>query len=282
MLRRLNLSLLFIVLSTVLLLQGCSLAQVDDNLPYGILNNNDLELVGEGLPTYLLTVDGLIENWPESVSLLSTGADLYGAYAGIYVQDPARAAKLTDKARGYAFRAACAHDSDLCDLAALKMPELEAVLEETNKDDVPVLFMLGGAWAGYIETHTSDWNAIADLGRVQALMGRVVALDEGYQLGQAHMYLGVLNSILPASLGGQPDVAKTHFEQAIALSEGKNLLASVLYAEKYARLMFDRELHDQLLNEVLAADPNVHGLTLQNTYAQQLATTLLADANDYF
>ena len=56
----------------------------------------------------------------------------------------------------------------------------------------------------------------------------------------------------------------------------------MLYAEKYARLVFDRELHDSLLNEVLAADPDVHGLTLQNTYAQQQAEALLADADDYF
>jgi len=96
------------------------------------------------------------------------------------------------------------------------------------------------------------------------------------------MYLGVLNSILPASLGGKPEVAKAHFEQAMNLSEGKNLLAPVMYAEKYARLMFDRELHDRLLKAVLEADPNVHGLTLQNTYAQEQAKALLADADDYF
>ena len=44
----------------------------------------------------------------------------------------------------------------------------------------------------------------------------------------------------------------------------------------------DRELHDSLLEDVLAADPQVHGLTLQNTYAQEQAEALLADADDYF
>ena len=71
--------------AAVVTLQGCSLAHVDDNLPYGVLNNNDLQLVEDGLPTYLLMVDGLIENWPESESLLSSGADLYGAYAGLFL-----------------------------------------------------------------------------------------------------------------------------------------------------------------------------------------------------
>lgn len=268
--------------AAVVTLQGCSLAHVDDNLPYGVLNNNDLQLVEDGLPTYLLMVDGLIENWPESESLLSSGADLYGAYAGLFVEEPERARKLSNKALGYGFRAACAHDKDYCDLRSLSVPEFESLLDDAGKSDVPVLFSLGGAWAGYIQQNTSDWNAVAELGRVEAIMERIVALDEGYQYGQAHMYLGVLNSILPASLGGKPEQAKAHFEKAVLLSDGKNLLAQVLYAEEYARLVFDRELHDSLLNEVLAADPDVHGLTLQNTYAQQQAEALLADADDYF
>ena len=271
-----------VLLASAFTLQGCSLARVDDNLPYGVLNNNDLQLVAEGLPTYLLMVDGLIENWPESESLLASGADLYGAYAGLFVEDPARARKLSTKALDYAFRAACASDEDYCDLRGLSVPEFEALLEDAGEKDVPMLFTLGGAWAGYIQANTSDWNAVAELGRVEAIMERIVTLDEGYQYGQAHMYLGVLNSILPASLGGKPDVAQTHFEKAVALSGGKNLLAPVLYAENYARLVFDRELHDRLLNEVLAADPDVHGLTLQNTYAQQEAEALLADADEYF
>ncbi len=269
-------------LAAVVTLQGCSLAHVDDNLPYGVLNNNDLQLVEDGLPTYLLMVDGLIENWPESESLLTSGADLYGAYAGLFVEDPERASKLSNKALEYGFRAACSHDKDYCDLRSLSVPEFESLLDDAGKGDVPVLFSLGSAWAGYIQQNTSDWNAVAELGRVEAIMERIVALDEGYQYGQAHMYLGVLNSILPASLGGKPEQAKAHFEEAVLLSDGKNLLAQVLYAEEYARLVFDRELHDSLLNEVLAADPDVHGLTLQNTYAQQQAEALLADADDYF
>ena len=113
-------------------------------------------------------------------------------------------------------------------------------------------------------------------------MQRVVELDETYEHGQAHMYLGVLNSILPEALGGKPEKAKVHFEQAIKLSNGKNLMAQTLYAERYARLIFDQQLHDRLLTEVLAADPEVHGLTLQNTVAQREARRLLDDSSDYF
>jgi len=55
-----------------------------------------------------------------------------------------------------------------------------------------------------------------------------------------------------------------------------------MYAEKYARLLFEQELHDRLLNEVLAAPSEAHGLTLQNEYAKKEANRLLIDGKDYF
>lgn len=264
------------------LIQGCSVMSLPDNLPYGMLNNDDMTLVGEGMPSYMLMVDGMIVNWPESESLLRSGAGLYSAYAGLYVQDEARARKLTDKAMDYALRAACAHDDDLCDVRTMPVPELEEQLADMDEGDLPTLYTLGSTWAGYIQQNSSDWNAIAELARVELIMERVVAVEPGHEYGQAHMYLGVLDSILPASLGGKPEQAKVHFEKAIELSGERNLLARSLYAEKYARLVFDRELHDRLLNQVLEADPHEHGLTLQNVYAQKEARRLLDSADEYF
>jgi hypothetical protein len=54
------------------------------------------------------------------------------------------------------------------------------------------------------------------------------------------------------------------------------------FAKYYARTLYDRELHDQLLNEVLAADPVQDGYTLFNTLAQTEAKALLESADDYF
>jgi hypothetical protein len=56
----------------------------------------------------------------------------------------------------------------------------------------------------------------------------------------------------------------------------------VLYAQFYARLVFDRALHDRLLNEVLAADPVAPRLTLINTLAKVKAKALLESGKDYF
>ena len=59
-------------------------------------------------------------------------------------------------------------------------------------------------------------------------------------------------------------------------------MAKVFYAESYARMIFDRELHDRLLTEVLSADPQAPGLTLMNTIAQEQARALMESADDYF
>jgi hypothetical protein len=59
-------------------------------------------------------------------------------------------------------------------------------------------------------------------------------------------------------------------------------MAKTLYAEHYARLEFDRELHQRLVTEVLTADAEAGDLTLANTLAQRRARELRASADAFF
>ncbi|MFZ5724104.1 MAG: TRAP transporter TatT component family protein [Pseudomonadota bacterium] len=261
---------------------GCAISRVADNLPYGILDNDDPQLVSQALPSYIVAVDGLLATWPDDPGLLRAGSSLYGAYATLVSPEAERAAKFSTRALDYAFRAACAEREEACRLRAASFPEFEQAVKDTGKDDLPWLFALGSAWAGYLQTHSEDWNAIAELPRVQSLFERVLAIAPKHEHGMPQLYLGVMNSLLPPSLGGKPEVASRYYEESIRLSGGRNLYAKMLYARQYARLLYDRELHDRLLNEVVAAEPRAHGWTLANVYAQQEARRLLAEADDYF
>ena len=145
-----------------------------------------------------------------------------------------------------------------------------------------MLYRFGTTWAAWIQANADDFAAIAELGRVKSLMARVVELDEAYDYGGAHLYLGVFETLLPPGLGGRPEIGRTHFERAIELSDGQHLLTKVMFAEQYARLVFDRELHDHLLNDVIETDPAVPGLTLMNVIARQQAADLLESADAYF
>ncbi len=252
------------------------------DLSTALLNQADVQTARDGLPAFLLLIDGLIESQPESSDLLLAGARLYGAYASAFAADEARAQRLSERARGYGLRALCAEARALCERVAQPYEAFAEELAQTNRGDVDALYGFGAAWAVWVQARAGDWSAVAELPKIQALMERVVELDEGHDRGAAHAYLGVLTTQLPATLGGQPERGRQHFERAVALSEGRNLMIKVLYARSYARLVFDRPLHDRLLGEVLAADPEMAGLVLTNTLARQEASELLAGADDYF
>ena len=277
-----------VVLLFLLVLAGCAALmrpasnRFAENLTSSILDQNDVETVRDGAPAYLLAVDGLIEGDPGNAALLLTGARLYGAYASAFVEDEARAQRLWDRALGYARRALCSENSKQCGALERPLDDFVLSLEALDRSDVPTLYGFGAAWAGWVQAHSEEWGAVAEVPKIEALMRRVVDLDESYDHGGAHLYLGVLLTQRPASLGGQPEQGREHFERAIALSKGRNLMAKVLCARSYARLIFDRPLHDRLLREVLAADPQAPGLTLSNTLARDEARGLLDEADEYF
>jgi hypothetical protein len=275
--------LLFVLLG-LLGLSGCGglVDRFATNLSSAMMDNNDPATVEAGAASYLLLLDALVLQKPDNAAFRQAAASLNSAYAGVFVKDGARAAVMTDKALTYALEALCLEHEDLCDARKLALDEFRHRLAGLDADDVPLIYTTGSVWAGWIQAHSEDWNAVADMPRIEALMQRVVALDEAYQHGAAHLYLGGLATVLPPALGGRPEVGKTHFERAIALSEGHNLMAKVLYAKNYARGIFDRDLHDRLLNEVVAADPQYKGWTLSNVMARKEAEALLKSADEYF
>ncbi|MCW8899313.1 MAG: TRAP transporter TatT component family protein [Gammaproteobacteria bacterium] len=252
------------------------------NLNTAILNQDDPVLVRDGAPAYLLMLDSFIEGDPNDSTMLLSASKLYSAYAGVFVKDAERAKRLTQKSLDFALTANCLESSDRCNLKSIDFNKFEKIILQYKKEQIEYLFTLGSSWAGWIQSHSDDWNAAADLARVTTIMNHALKLDERYQSGQIHLYLGVLNTLLPPALGGKPEVGKHHFETAILFSDNKNLMAKVIYAEKYARLMFKQELHDQLLNEVLKTEPRSKGFTLTNMLAHKQAKELLASGKDYF
>lgn len=239
-------------------------------------------MVKDGAPAYLIMIDSLISKDPENKDMLATAALLYTSYADVFVNDPDRAKKMTTKALDYAQKAVCLSRSSACGLRAASFDDFEKELAGFDEDELSGLFALGNAWGGWIMANKSDLDAIADLSKIEAIMKKIIAIDETYKDGAPHLYLGSLSSFLPPALGGRPEDGKAHFEKAIELSKGKNLSAKVVYAKLYARMVFDRQLHDRLLNEVLEADPYIDGYTLVNVWAQQQAKALLEEADDYF
>ena len=253
-----------------------------DDLSSAILDSDDIELVRDGAPAYLILIDGLVSGSPEDAALLQTAASLNSAYASAFIEAPERADRMHSKALELSLRAVCLAIKDGCGIETRPFADYELWLAGRREKDVPLLYSLGSSWAGWMQANSDDFNAIAQLSRVKALMQRVAELDPAYDSGGVHLYLGVFETLFPPAMGGRPEVGRGHFEQAVALSEGRHLLTKVMFAESYARLVFDRDLHDQLLAEVLDAPVREPGLTLMNTVAKSRARTLLEGADEYF
>lgn len=255
---------------------------IAEDLSAAVLGSPDFGVVEEGLPAYLLLVDALVEGNPNDASLLNTAAMLNGSYASGFVEDESRRQYFATKGRQLALRASCQHKDAFCDVLDMSFIDFKKIVSEASIRDIDYLYNLASNWSGWIQAHSADYSAIAELPRAKYLMEHVIQLDSTYARGSPYIYMGVFATFLPAALGGEPEVGRENFERAIEISDGENLYAKSMMAEMYARAIFDRELHDRLVNEVLESDPAAGDLTLQNVVAQKLALQLKESADDFF
>ncbi|MEA3277691.1 MAG: TRAP transporter TatT component family protein, partial [Pseudomonadota bacterium] len=228
---------------------------------------------------YLLLVESMIAESPRDPGLLMAGAELSGAYAAL-IDDPERRRRLADRAFDYASRGLCVSHSAVCENREGAYEDFVAAVDRIGRGDLDRLYVFGVAWAGWMETNSGDWAAVADLPKLEYVFEHIIGLEPGFRDGRAQIYAGALAALRPPALGGDPQKAQRHFEDAQRYSSGRDLMVNLEYARRYARQVYDRPLHDRLLNEVLAADPQAPGLTLSNMLAQEQAARLLAE--DYF
>lgn len=257
-------------------------AGMASSISAAMLNQDDPEIVRDGAPAFLMMLDGMVENAPQNPSILAAASELYAAYGVVFVDDAERAEKLTARSRDYGRRALCATREAACGIWEQPYETYEQRLSVFKKDDVPALYTFALSEMAFIRTHAGDWGALARLPEVRITLERMQALDPNFRPSKTEQYLGVLNTIRPPALGGDFDAGKAHFEKALSLEGQSDFSIKVDYAKFYARTLYDRELHDQLLNEVLEADPNQRGFVLTNTLAQDEARALLESADDYF
>ena len=264
------------------MLAGCGLSGFQQGLSDAMMNNPDPDTIREAMPTFLVTTDALIEADPQDIGRLRTGAELYSAYAILFVEDTDRARRLVSRAKAYGEQALCLELDYACNLDQTDFESFVEILNRIDDDSFPALYSYTLGWLAWARFNSDDWSVVANLPKYQAALTHIVRAEENYRQGSALVYLGMLKSLRPPSLGGKPEEGRKHFERAIELSEGKNLSAKVELARSYARMVYDRELHDRVLQEVLEASVEAPGLTLQNALAKNQARELLKSADDYF
>jgi len=254
-----------------------------DNLSAAVVNQSDPETVRDGAPAYMLLLDSLLEGDPDDPAILAAAANLYASYGAVFADEPERAARLTERGRGYAEKAMCLSFEPACRWKeGQTFDAFEASLSGLREKHADVVYAYGVAHLAWIRANSADWRALARLPHMQALLLRYLEIGDAENSGTVYTYLGILATLRPPALGGEPEEGQRYFTRAIEVSDGNDLAAKVEYARGYARPLYERELHDRLLTEVIEADPVVPGYTLTNVLAQRDARALLASANDYF
>lgn len=252
----------------------------------------DPELVKEAIPFGLKTYESLLESSPKHRGLLLAAASGFTAYAymlqeeadRIDATDVVRARHLRVRSRGLYLRG---RDFALRGLAVKHKgfetrirSDRQAALAETGKKDVALLYWAGAAWAGALSAKKSDFLLMAELPIAAALVTRSMELDESYEGGAAHEFLISYEGGRP---GGSAEVARAHYEKALALSEGKRASVYVALAEAVTVGEQNYPEFTRLIDAALAVDveaaPNIR---VANTMAQSRARWLKSRAAELF
>jgi tetratricopeptide (TPR) repeat protein len=244
---------------------------------------SDLRLLREGMPAYLMLLDGMIEVWPDNEQLLITAAQTYSSFASLFVEDRDKeyAKALFGKGKDYALKSL--EKKGVKDPLQSSFEEFEKGLKALGKKDVLYLFWGATCWANWIRMNVDSMEALAQLPKVEWMMQRVLELDEGYYYGGAHLFMGIWLASRPKIAGGDLKKAQDHFLKALDFGKGKFLMAYVYYANSYARQALDKDLFISTLQKVLETPADVSpDLTLLNTEAKREAKELLDHVEEYF
>ncbi|MCC6130251.1 MAG: TRAP transporter TatT component family protein [Acidobacteria bacterium] len=258
--------------------------------------DEDPELVAGAIPFGLKTIESLLETSPRNSDLLLAAASGFTQYGYAFVQLEAdylesrdfsaaaaqkqRAKKLYRRALTYGLRGLEA-----------RHPGFESQLRRDSKDaaasagkaDVPLLYWTAAAWGAAISISKEDSELVADQGLAEALIRRVVELDEGFGGGTAHDFLISLEGGRPAAAGGSAERAKKHFERALALCNGSRAAPYLSYAESVLVAAQNRAEFETVLNKALEVDVNkVPDYRLANLIAQKRARWLLSRLDQLF
>ncbi len=265
-------------------LRSAAIGNLTEDVASASARHDDIELVAQAVPTFLVLLEGLLESDPQDDDLLLAAAEGYTAYAVLIEhEDASRARRLYRRARDYGWDGLVARRPALKGLREASFGEFARVERHLKEDDLPWVFWTASAWGGWVSTNLQSMPALAQLPRVIYMMEWVLEHDEGFQGGGPHVFLGVYYGALPRMLGGDPDRSLRHFDRAIDLSGGKDLSVLVQKARYYARQIFDRRLYEELLREVLERPVDaVPELTLQNAAAQRQARLLLDEIDEHF
>lgn len=275
-----KLKILIFLLVISLVFPSCS--SLLKGLTDALYQQNDIQLVEDGAPSYLLLVEGLIKSNPKNKDFLVMGIQMFSAYSGAFVKDPERSKIFLNKSKNWALALLRSY-SNFNKAEKGDFDNYNKEIQKFNKKDVPYIFWAANAWIMWIINNSDSLEALMDLPKAKALIDRVNQLDDSYYYGAPHLFYGMFYSFLAESLGGNLTEAKKHFDIALKYSDEKFLMTKVYYALFYLKAKYDKENFIKILEEVVNTDLDKYPeLRLLNTLSQNQAKDILKNIDKYF
>lgn len=254
------------------------------NFAATIFEECDPELAKASIPPNLKLMEGLLKNDPENKMILTTLSMGFAGYALLFVEseDPERASLLYLRALGYGIRALGDKGAPLRNREAGPEP-MKAALKTMDQHDLGALFWTTLSWNAWINLNLDKPSALAQLSASEACLKRVLELDEHFFYSAPHILMGASLAARPPLLGGSPEKARIHFDQAMQDNHGNFYLVQVYFAKYYAVRVQDKELFERTLAEVIHGNPaQLKEVCLINRVMQTRAQELVKQAEDLF
>jgi TRAP transporter TatT component family protein len=261
----------------------------------------DIQFARDAAPASLTTVAGFLVSAPKNRDLLAILAQGFTEYSFGFIEDDyeslpddakhanerdalaARATGLYDRAQGYAIRLLETDDKHFGEMFRKDVASAEAEAKKLEKPQAPGLLFTGLALASAINLNRNDLARVVELPKAIAVIKRSHDLDPKFYNGGAAMTLGIIYCSQGKAIGGDPDLGKKFFEEAIATTDGKYLMTKVMFARFFGVITQDRPLFEKTLKEVIAAPHDLWpAQRLPNELAKRRAARYLAHAEDYF
>lgn len=265
-----------LLLCSVLLVSGCSVKRYAINQLGNALAgtgstfaaDEDPELVRAAVPFSLKLIESLLAENPRHEGLLLAAARGFTQYAYAFVQEDAdeledidkvastamraRAAKLYLRARNYGLRGLEVKHPGFAE--RLKANPKDAV-KELKKSEVPMMYWTAISWGAALAA-SHDLMMFPEIPRFEALIDRVIEVDEAYDEGTVHTFLITYEM---ARLNAKPNrfaLAKEHFDRAMELGGGHQAGPLVAYAENVLVPQKNKTEFQTMLRQALRVDIN--------------------------
>jgi predicted anti-sigma-YlaC factor YlaD len=294
-----------IVIAVSLSLAGCSVKRIAVNKIGNALasggstfeTDDDPDLVAEALPFGLKMMESLLAESPKHKGLLLAAASGFTEYARAFVEQRSDEAQKDDLERSEAMRARArrlygrAHRYGMRGLEAgypgigkAIEDDPEAALKRVGKKDSALLYWTAASLGLEISASNVDPHMIVRLPVVDAMIQRVVALEEKWGDGAVPEFLISMESVRAGVPKDEMQKAmRGHFERSLALSGGGRASLFVTFAENACVPVQNRAEFQAMIEKALAVDVDLKPeYRLANLVAQRRARWLKGRINELF